>query len=221
MELTLVRHGQSTANRDGILQGHYDAPLSELGRRQAMHLAGWFQARGMAWDAVYCSPLSRARDTATVITERLGRAAPIEDADLAEIHAGDMQGKTAAVLRVEHASFYARGLDGLADYAEFNGESYDAVQVRVRRMLDKLFDRHRVAAERVLLVSHGGLMFQLAKMLICQPVPRVMLLKFGNCSVTRVTLRERRGTYIGEIEWHMPLDLLGGEPSGGAAGLLY
>ena len=47
------------------------------------------------------------------------------------------------------------------------------------------------------------------------------LLKFGNCSVTRLNLRERRGTYIGEIEWHLPLDLIGGEPSGGAASLLY
>ena len=83
------------------------------------------------------------------------------------------------------------------------------------------FERHRAPAHRVLVVSHGGLMFQLAKMLICQAVPRVMLIKFGNCSVTRLNLRERRGTYIGEIEWHLPLDLIGGEPSGGAASLLY
>ncbi len=51
MELTLVRHGQSTANRDGILQGQYDAPLSELGRRQAEQVGAWFAQRGMAWDA--------------------------------------------------------------------------------------------------------------------------------------------------------------------------
>jgi broad specificity phosphatase PhoE len=221
VELTLVRHGQSTANRDGILQGQSDAPLSELGRRQAAHVGSWFAARSMAWEAVYASPLSRARDTALIITERLGRAGPIEDPDLAEIHAGDMQGKTGAVLRIEHASFYARGLDGLADYSEFNGESYDAVQLRVRRFVDRLIERHRVTGDRVLLVSHGGLLFQLAKTLICQPVPRVLLLKFGNCSVTRIALRERRGTFIGEIEWHLPLELLGGEPSGGAAALLY
>ena len=221
MELTLVRHGQSTANRDGILQGQYDAPLSELGRRQASQVGAWFVQRGMAWDAVYCSPLGRARDTARIISEHLGRAAPIENADLAEIHAGSMQGKTGDVLRVEHPSFYARGIDGLGDYAEFGGESYDQVQVRVRRFIAVLFERHRAAADRVLVVSHGGLMFQLAKMLICEPVPRVMLLKFGNCSVTRINLRDRRGTYLGEIEWQLPLDLLGGEPSGGAAGLLY
>jgi uncharacterized phosphatase len=221
VDVYLVRHGQSTANRDGILQGQYDAPLSDLGRLQASQLGSWFAARKLDWDAVYCSPLSRARDTAMIITERVGRAAPVDDADLVEVHAGEMQGKTGPVLRVEHASFYARGLDGLGDYSEFGGESYDAVQIRARRFLAMLAERHRAAADRVLVVSHGGLMFQLAKMLICQPVPRVVLLKFSNCSVTRLNLRERRGTYIGEIEWHLPLDLLGGEPSGGAASLLY
>lgn len=221
MELTLVRHGQSTANRDGILQGQYDAPLSDLGRRQANQVGAWFARLGLAWDAVYCSPLSRARDTALIISERLGRAAPVEHADLAEIHAGSMQGKTGAVLRAEHPSFYERGIDGLGDYAEFGGESYEQVQARVQRLLAHLFERHRAAADRVLLVSHGGLMFQLAKLLICQPVPRVLMIRFSNCSVTRLNLRERRGTYIGEIEWHAPLELFGGEPSGGAAALLY
>jgi broad specificity phosphatase PhoE len=221
VELTLVRHGQSTANRDGILQGRLDSPLSELGRRQASQLGAWFAQRGMDWDAVYCSPLSRARDTARLITEHVGRAAPVQDASLAEIDVGQMQGKTGAVLRAEHPSFYLRSVTGLGDYSEFGGEAHDAVQARVRRFLALLEERHRSPAERVLAVSHGGLMFQLVKTLICEPVPRVMLLKFGNCSVTRINLRERRGAYMGEVEWHLTLDLIGGEPSGGAASLLY
>lgn len=221
MELTLVRHGQSTANRDGLLQGRFDAPLSDLGQRQASQLGDWLAQRAMEWDAAYCSPLSRARDTARIITERLGRAAATEDDDLAEIHVGSMQGKAGRALRVEHPSFYARALDGLGDYAEFGGEAYDDVQQRVRRFIEVIVTRHRTPAARVLVVSHGGLMFHLTKMLICQPVPRVMLIKFGNCSVTRLNLRERRGTYMGEIEWHLPLDLIGGEPSGGAGSLLY
>src|SRR5690606_24549493 len=138
MELTLFRHGQSTANRDGLLQGRLDTPLSELGRRQARQLGDWFAERAMQWDAAYCSPLARARDTARIITDRLGVPAAVENADLAEVHVGSMQGKTGPVLRAEHASFYARGLDGLGDYSEFGGEGYAAVQARVRRFLDLL-----------------------------------------------------------------------------------
>ena len=221
MELTLVRHGQSTANRDGILQGRYDAPLSDLGRRQASQVGAWFRERGMVWDATYCSPLRRARDTARIITDQLGCEVATDEPDLAEIHAGEMQGKAGPQLRRDFPSFYARGIDGLGDYAEFGGESYEEVQQRVQRLIQTLVERHRQGEHKLLLVSHGGLMFQLAKQLLCQPVPRVLMIRFSNCSVTRLSLRERRGTFIGEIEWHVTLDLIGGDPSGGAAALLY
>jgi len=221
VELTLVRHGQSTANRDGILQGRSDAPLSDLGRRQAAQLGAWFSERGLSWHAVYCSPLRRARDTAHLIVEKTAAPAPIEDPDLEEIHVGEMQGKAHEVLHREHASFYQRGLEGLGDYSEFGGESYADVQVRVQRLFTRLSERHREAEQRVLLVSHGGLLFQLTKALVCSPVPRAVMLRFSNCSITRVRFRERRGTYIGEIEWHLPIDVIGGEPSGGTAALVF
>jgi broad specificity phosphatase PhoE len=221
VELTLVRHGQSMANRDGILQGRTDSPLSDLGRRQAEHLGNWFKGRGLSWHAVYCSPLRRARDTACLISEHAGTLAPQEDPDLEEVHAGEMQGKPSAALHRDHPEFYQRGIESMGDYSDFGGESYADVQARVTRMITKLHEHHRAAGQRVLLVSHGGFLFQLAKALICAPVPRVLMLRFGNCSVTHVRCRERRGTYIGEIEWHLPIDLIGGEPSGGAAALLF
>lgn len=221
MELTLVRHGQSTANRDGILQGQTDAALSDLGRRQARQLGAWFRERGMSWDAVYCSPLARARDTARIIVQVLERDPPIDAPELAEVHAGEMQGKTGSALRRDHPAFYVRSITELGDYAEFGGESYLQVQARVQTFIARLAERHRAGEQRVLVVSHGGLLFQLAKALICVPVPRALFLRFGNCSATRLHLRERRGAYIGEIEWHLPLDMMGGEPSGGAASLLY
>jgi transposase len=89
----------------------------------------------MDWDAVYCSPLSRARDTARLITEHVGRASPLQDESLAEIDVGQMQGKTGPVLRAEHPSFYLRDLNGLGDYSEFGGEAHDAVQARVRSFI--------------------------------------------------------------------------------------
>jgi len=220
VELTLVRHGQSTANRDGILQGRHDALLSELGHQQAAQLGAWFRERGMTWHAAYCSPLQRARDTARIVLAESGPPL-VEDRDLEEVHVGEMQGKTSVELRSQHGSFYTRGIEALGDYSEFGGEAYEEVQIRVNRFIAGLHERHRGHEHRVLVVSHGGLLFQLAKALVCQPVPRVVMLRFSNCSATRVRLRERRGTYIGEVEWHLPIELLGGEPSGGSAALLY
>jgi len=91
-ELILVRHGQSTANAQGIGQGRSDWPLSELGRLQAeatgRRLA---QLGGIA--AVYTSPLTRAAATAQAIAAPLGLA-PVPDADLVEIDIGALSGKT-------------------------------------------------------------------------------------------------------------------------------
>ena len=39
----------------------------------------------------------------------------------------------------------------------------------------------------------------------------------GNCTVTHVRLRERRGVYMGEVAWHVPIELMGGESSEGGA----
>lgn len=221
MELTLVRHGQSTANRDGLLQGRYDAPLSDLGRRQAEQLGAWFRERGMRFDAIYSSPLRRAADTARLIAAQLAQTDILDEPDLAEIHVGAMQEKPRDVLRRDFASVYAKGIDGLGDYSDAGGESYADVQERVQRCIARLRERHQSGEQRLLLVSHGGLLFQLAKALISHPVPRAVFVRFSNCSATRVTFRERRGSYVGELEWHVPLELIGGEPSGGAAALVY
>jgi broad specificity phosphatase PhoE len=64
VRLTIVRHGETTANADGIIQGQsLDASyrLTELGVQQAK-AAGQALA-GKIWWKVFCSDLPRARET--------------------------------------------------------------------------------------------------------------------------------------------------------------
>src|SRR6185295_17375973 len=74
--LAFVRHGESEWVREGRFQGQGDAPLSELGRRQALLTARRIgrRARRPALPlpagppaAIVHSPLSRAAETATLI----------------------------------------------------------------------------------------------------------------------------------------------------------
>ena len=65
----LVRHGQTTWNEQGRFCGHTDIPLSTLGRKQARKLASHLQHRPI--DAIYSSDLSRARETAEIIAQKL------------------------------------------------------------------------------------------------------------------------------------------------------
>lgn len=219
MELLIVRHGESVANAEGRMQGQQDYPLSELGQRQAEVLAGFLRSREFRFDACYTSPLLRARATALALTSALGLPEAELEPALAELHAGGLQGLTRAEIDARFPSFMRRGLSGLGDFAEYGGESYDDVQLRVQALVERWHHRHLVNAHRVLAVAHGGVNFQLLKALVCDPVPRVMSVKFGNCSATLVRIRERRGVYLGELVFHLPVDLLGAASGEGLAGV--
>ena len=57
-----IRHGETTWNADGRVQGHTDIGLSDTGRAQAQRLAQALAGRDRL-DAIYSSDLARARDT--------------------------------------------------------------------------------------------------------------------------------------------------------------
>ena len=134
--LLLVRHGETDWNADGRLQGQTDRPLSEYGRRQARRLAD--ELADEHFDAIYASDLSRARETAEIVGERLGLPVLL-DPDLREKDWGTWEGLTP----VER------------DRVEFVGESTEAHQERMLRALRRVSERHPDGG-RVLVVTHGG-----------------------------------------------------------------
>jgi len=76
--LVLVRHGESTWNALGIVQGQADAPgLTDEGRRQAAALARQLQGRPVV--SLLSSDLTRARQTAEVIARQLGAPVTLDE----------------------------------------------------------------------------------------------------------------------------------------------
>lgn len=61
--LRFMRHGQTELNVRNCWQGHTDAPLTELGRRQSAESGLHLRESGIQLDHVFCSPLGRARET--------------------------------------------------------------------------------------------------------------------------------------------------------------
>ncbi|MEP7052077.1 MAG: histidine phosphatase family protein [Pseudomonadota bacterium] len=214
----LLRHGESQGNAQGRMQGRRDYPLSPLGREQAV-LAGKFLASHGPFAAVYASPLKRAFETATIVRAQGACPDPLIDEDLHEIAAGSLEGMNEVEIRAAHPVFMDRSLTETGDFADYGGESYANVQARVKRVMARLEAAHRKAEERLLIVGHGGFHYQLAKSLLCEPVPRVCLLKIGNCTASLLRLRERRGLYMAELVFHVPVELMGGTSGEGAARL--
>jgi broad specificity phosphatase PhoE len=219
MEIMLLRHGESEGNAQSRMQGRRDYPLSALGREQAARAGEFLATRGHPFAAVYVSPLKRAFETASIVLARGVRPEPEVDAELPEIGAGTLEGLNELEIRERHPEFMQRSLTETGDFSSYGGESYADVQARVHSVLSRLMARHRSAGERVLLVGHGGFHYQLAKTLLCEPVPRVCILKMGNCTVSLLRMRERRGLYLGELVFHVPVELMGGTSGDGTAGL--
>lgn len=89
--ILMVRHGQSTANLNGLFAGRFDAELTELGHLQARRTAE-FVVKTYQVDAVYASPLRRAYCTGEHIAALAG--IPITpEPGLQEIFAGNWEGQ--------------------------------------------------------------------------------------------------------------------------------
>jgi broad specificity phosphatase PhoE len=118
--LTVVRHGETTANVEGVWHGSIDTQLTERGMRQAERVARHLAETRPQAAAVYASPLIRSRLTARAIADALGLEPRIEP-DLTEYHLGSLEGVSYAVLTAKHRLFERMRED--PDHAPGGGES--------------------------------------------------------------------------------------------------
>ena len=144
--VTLVRHGETEWSRSGQHTGTTDIPLTEQGRELATKLES--ALRGKAYALVLTSPLSRARDTATIA----GFGDAIVDDDLREWDYGEYEGLTTPQIRERRPGWFLWE-DGVP-----GGETIDDVARRV----DRVITRVRDADGDALLFAHGHLLRVLA-----------------------------------------------------------
>ena len=148
MDLIFVRHGESSSNVENRLQGQRDYPLTRRGRTQDELLAAWSERAGLSWDAVYCSPLSRAKETAEIVTRARASALPVECSDLREFDAGALQGLLHYQIHERFPEFFEREISEYADYSRWGGESYAQIAERALRVRALLEAGHRKNADR-------------------------------------------------------------------------
>ena len=151
--LLLIRHGQTTYNATGRMQGHLDTELSEVGLSQARAAADLLVDKQIT--AIVSSDLIRARDTAAVIGEKLGIKVDV-DKRLRETHLGDWQGMTSAEVDEQYPGARAIWRHD-PTWAPPQGESRVDVATRARPVIDELMRAHPEWDEgAVLVVAHGG-----------------------------------------------------------------
>ncbi len=149
--LTLIRHGQTSANVGRIWHGTTDTPLSDLGHAQAARAARHVAATRADAVAIYASPLQRARHTAEPIAEALGLQLRIRE-DLHEYDLGEWEGRTFAELAAQHRLFERMAEE--PDWQPGGGESARQVAHRLGGALREIAGEH--PGERSIVVTHAG-----------------------------------------------------------------
>ena len=144
MKIFLVRHGRTLFNQKKVWQGWCDAPLLqkegvELSRALGLGL------KEIPFEAVYSSPLKRARDTAKYFMEGYGKEYPVQILDdLIEMNFGTLEGDP--ISEELHERFYE-------GYERFGGDSVESLTGRMIRALETI--RTQNPQGNVLAVSHG------------------------------------------------------------------
>ena len=179
-KIYLIRHCQSMGNIEHKFQGQYDADVSPAGEKQ-LELLG-LRFRNEHIDAIYTSPLKRARATAEAIA-KYHNMEPIAEPGLIEIDCGRMEN----LLLTEVARLFpevALNWDRSPELCEFpGGETMREVYERVNAALDRIIAEN--PGRTVVVTTHGGVLRNLyARIQYGEPIGIRKSEVFGNTGVS-------------------------------------
>lgn len=151
----MVRHGESRAatpdNPFPLVDGHGDPELHETGREQAERVGQ--RLKNQPISAIYVTNLRRTHETAAPLSRHLGLT-PIVEPDLREVHLGEWEGGVMRIKAHENDPLYQR-VQAEERWDLIPGaESYDALNARVTRGLNRIAGNH--PDQLVVAVLHGG-----------------------------------------------------------------
>jgi broad specificity phosphatase PhoE len=178
--LYLIRHARTAWNLDERIQGWADIPLDEVGRQQAEALAE--RLSDTHFDAIYSSPLLRARQTAEALAA--GRSLELQlDERLRERHLGEWTGLTFDEARLRwperfESDWRIQGAPG--------GEDQTGLIARSAAALDACLAAYPDGTLAV--VSHGGTLSAYLAHVLGIPIERPVSFSFHNASYARLTI---------------------------------
>ncbi len=187
MRLLLIRHAESTGNRQRRLQGRTDFPLTKHGRRQAEELAAALARLPVT--GVCSSPIRRALQTAEAIAGPQGLRVEVQPA-LQEYDFGELSGLTWPEIRERRPQLIEQLLSDSADFPHYPGEEgREAFRERVCGALWAIADRF-VGEQSVAVVTHAGPIAVFLLDVLQRGYQRPIPFTLDNASVTTVEIAE-------------------------------
>lgn len=149
MRIFFIRHGETTGDVEDRYGGAYDDALSLLGEKQAIQLAEELEDSGI--ETIFCSPLQRARQTARILSVRVGCSVIVMD-DLRE---RDQYGPLTGMIKADARERYQDLAGQVEDRMNVlpGAESYDEAVRRTLAVYSEILGRVDSCAA---VVWHGG-----------------------------------------------------------------
>ena len=154
--IVLARHGRTAWHHGNRYTGSSDLPIDEVGQQQALFLREW--ATDLAPDALWCSPMLRARQTIAPTASVLGLE-PTTDARLREVDFGSAEGKRLAELPPAVAAAFEA--DPVRNHFPGGEDPVEAAD-RVAEVFAEIARRHE--GGKILVVAHNTLI----RLLVCR-----------------------------------------------------
>jgi len=143
-EIYLLRHAETDANKNFIVQGRMDNPINETGIKQALDTGKYLKSLDLNFDLVISSPLKRAYKTATLINHGMVIARPIIiDKNLIERNFGDYDGRKIS------DDYYDLQRNGMIP----NMETDNVLEERVVNTLTDIANKY--PNKRLLIITHS------------------------------------------------------------------
>jgi len=187
----LLRHPQTTWNAAERYQGRLDSPLSDEGRAQIQPVCRLFA--GDRLDAVYSSPLTRARSLASPIAEQTN-APLIVDSRLVEMAQGPWEGLYITEIQHRYRHLYQEWYNHPDLVCFPGGESASMVQRRAACVLRDIFCRFGDGC--VAVVTHSVVIQSLACAALSLDLHQLHRVRIANCGVTTICGTELPGSLL-------------------------
>ena len=161
----LARHGSTEPHKEKTFIGRCDVLLSDKGREEARAAAQLIKNLAPAAKAVYCSDLSRARDSAAAIADALG-VETCADHRLSELSLGQWDGQPISEIKRRFpAEYEARGRDILGCTTP-EGENFYELQYRVALCLTDILAAD--PSPDIVICAHKGVIQSILGLLDCE-----------------------------------------------------
>lgn len=154
MKILVIRHGYSKGNEMNVFCGKTEVPLTELGIEQGK-LVSEYVYNNYKIDAIYTSGLERTKKT----IERLAELSGLEIISLEEFNEkslGRWEGKGFKEIKELYPEEYDWQFSDPMTFKPVGGEDYFELVERVKRGLDKAFDKNGQGDQTIVLTAHGG-----------------------------------------------------------------